>query len=249
MTLRRRRATLAILFGATLALGLSAAFAAEEKFSVWWSPALEVESLDKVQERLDAIIDGWRGTIVTRRRDGTEETALMDTCAKAIQLTEAGYEVSFQYGYQLVLLARCRAIEALLDIRPAERSYLHDFVLDESSVRFLPVMLDMMAPCISYRGRVLLNAEREPLARVQEIVEIEILPNGRLSILASSTSTEMEVWSRGDMTGDGLEDIAVRALVSARGGSWSAQGLFLLSRDGPDEVLYVVDRDVENHRC
>jgi hypothetical protein len=51
------------------------------------------------------------------------------------------------------------------------------------------------------------------------------------------------------MTGDGLEDIAVRALVSARGGSWSAQGLFLLSRDGPDEVLYVVDRDVENHRC
>ncbi len=56
----------------------------------------------------------------------------------------------------------------------------------------------------------------------------------------------VEIMARADSTGDGLEDLLTRAKVGAvEQSTWGGTWLFLLTRDTPDGVLWVVDADQE----
>ena len=219
-----------------------------EEFPVWWSPKLEVESLDKIGERLTRKFP-LGGQIEARRsRDGVVETALMDSCATTMRLANTGFG-AIQYGLQLAILAECRAIELLADIRPVERSFVHDFVLDETAIPFLPIMFSLLADCFTLRERQSLNADHAPLTDTKRIEAVQVLPADRLRFRTATEEITIEVLSRGDMTGDGLADLTVRLISTFFGGSGGGTSLFVVSRDGPQEVLYVVAEDAGNHVC
>ncbi len=78
---------------------------------------------------------------------------------------------------------------------------------------------------------------------------VEVLSDGRLRFSTFAVRTTIERLSRGDMTGDGLADLTVRLISSFIGGTGGGTSLFVVSRDGPREVLYVVEEDAGNHVC
>lgn len=229
----------------------SADGAETEEFPVWWSPRLEVESLDKVEARLARKFHVHGQLEAYRERNGVRETALMNSCTTTRRLADAGFE-GIPYGLQTAILAECRAIELLADIRPAERSFVHNFVLDETAIPFLPIMFNAFSQCATLRDQEVLNAQHLPLTEsedVKEIETVEALSDGRLRYRTYTERVTIEILSRGDMTGDGLADLTVRLISSFIGGSGSGTDLFVVSRDGPRGVLYVVDEDAGRHGC
>ncbi len=225
--------------------------AAAAEFPVSWSPKLDVENLGKVDERLSRKFHIYGRIEARRARDGVEETALMDSCATTRRLADAGFDGT-PYGLQLAILAECRAIELLAKIRPAERSYVHDFVLDETVIPYLPIMFNAFSQCATLRDQLLLNADHVPLTDAEDVGRIEaveVLTGGRLRYWTYTDKTTIEILSRGDMTGDGLADLTVRLITSFIGGSGGGTDLFVVSRDEPDGVLYVVEEDAGNHVC
>ncbi len=221
------------------------------EFPVWWSPKLELESIDKVDERLARQFPEHGQLEAYRERNGVRETAMMDSCATTRGLADAGFE-GIPYGDQRAILAECRAIELLADIRPAERSYVHDFVLDATAIPFLPIMFNAFSQCATLRDQRVLNAAHAPLADAENIGGIEsvqVLSDGRLRFITVAVRTTIELLSRGDVNGDGSADLTVRLTGSYIGGTGRGTALFVVSRDGPREVLYVIEEDAGNHVC
>ena len=117
--------------------------AAEEgPYPIWWSPALELESLDDIDARLDRELYPGASDFKIYGWDGDDPIpAVMDTCAKTIELSEAGYQAPYNHSFkaQWSFLAWCRAIDLLKSAKPANQSYVRDFRLDRGAVNyFLP---------------------------------------------------------------------------------------------------------------
>ena len=131
-----RKIGLAILW-ASLALA-NPASAEEPPFPVWWSPMLELDSLDAIDARLARHI--WPGDnegLPLAKWDGEiREDASAVNCIELERLVADGFHgiSSNDFGLQLLNQALCRGIEALGRARPAETSYLRDFVLDEEAI-------------------------------------------------------------------------------------------------------------------
>ena len=222
-----------------------------EEFPVWWSPKLEVESLDKVGKRLSRKFHMHGQLEACRERNGVRETAMMDSCASTRRLAGAGFE-GIPIGLQRAKLAECRAIELLADIRPAERSFVHDFLLDEAAIPFLPIMFNAFSQCATLQDQRVLNAVHAPLTDAENIGRIEsvqVLSDGRLRFSTVAVRTTIELLGRGDMNGDGLADLTIRLTGSYIGGMGRGTSLFVVTRDGLREVLYVVEEDTGNHVC
>lgn len=178
-----------------LAAWVAARPAAAEEFPVWWSPKLEVESLDKIDERLSRKFHIHGQLEAFREHNGVRETALMDSCAATLHLVSEGY-AGRPYWLQLAILVECRAIELLADIRPAERSFVHDFVLDETAIPYLPIMFNLLADCFTRREQRLRNADRAPLIDVRDIIRVEILPDGKLRYRTTILESTLDILSR-----------------------------------------------------
>ena len=86
-------------------------------YPVWWSSALELDSLDAIDARLEREL--WKGDgegLPLGRREGDAwQEVRARSCNDLKRLTEAGYDGIGTPGYraQLYNLAYCRAIEWL----------------------------------------------------------------------------------------------------------------------------------------
>ncbi len=236
-----------LLFMIGLGGGLQRATAAEE-FPVWWSPKLEVESLDKIDERLSRKFPVGGQIEARRERNGVEETALMDSCATTMRLADAGFEAT-KYSLQRAILAECQAIELLAKMRPATQSFVHDFVLDETAHNYLPAMLDLSSSCDRACRLHVANEYRIPWRDVGTIEKVERKDGSENLVMITTTWSfnTIELLARGDFNGDGLEDILIEAGGRARGGTSKGTSLYLLTRDKDDSVFFVLGS--EAHLC
>lgn len=239
MNQRKRIVWIILLFMIGLGGGLRHATAAEE-FPVWWTPKLEVESLDKIDERLSREFPVGGQIEARRLRDGVEETALMDSCATMRRLADAGFEAT-QYSLQRAILAECQAIELLAKMRPATQSFVSNFVFDETAHNFLPAMLDLGSSCDRVCRLHIANEYRIPWRDVGTIEKVERKDGYEHLVMITTTWSfnTIELLARGDFNGDGLEDLLVEAGGRARGGTSKGTSLYLLSRDKDDSVIFV----------
>lgn len=241
------RWTISALVCAVISFGGASSVAVAEELPVWWSPTLEVESLDKVEERLLRKFH-VHGQIEAKRvrSNGTEETALMDSCAATLRLVGEGFQGT-PYSLQLAILAECQAIELLAKMQPATQSFVQNFVLDETAPDFLPAMLDLGSSCDWACRLHIANEYRIPWREMGTIEKVESKSEHSIRITTDWSLNTVELLARADFNGDGLEDILVRAGGRARGGTLSATSLYLLSRDTDDSVFFVLGS--EAHLC
>ena len=94
-----------LVVSAALALILSGATRSEagEPYPIWWSPALEVESIDKVEERLARPLwEDGEGIEVFKGGRDTAPRAVMNTCHSMLALRAQGYEPPGYRPYMLM---------------------------------------------------------------------------------------------------------------------------------------------------
>ncbi len=237
-------ATLTLLF---LGPPNVAAAAAEPPYPVWWSESLELDSLDAIEARLERHI--WpgddEGLPLHKSEGGTRKEAPAITCNDLTRLTEVGYYAtgSNNYRIQLYTLAYCGAIALLEQAAPAERSYLRDFVLDEQAVDYLPAMVDVSPSCDFLCRQRVANERRIPLSQFIPVFRVTALGGDRIEFRTIGAETNLSLLARGDFDGDGLDDMLVLSSGYATEGSGGWTETFLLTRDLPDAVLTVMDRD------
>ena len=97
--------------------------------------------------------------------------------------------------------------------------------------------------CRQYRA----NERRIPLSRfeAERNVQLKVLNDFKIEGRIEWWFYDVEILARADFNRDGLEDLLVIASADATEGTWAATTIFLLNRDTPDGVLWVVDAEEE----
>lgn len=237
-----RTRVIAVLAGALCASAtfLAAPAGGAERYPVWWTPDLELESLDRIDERFARPWDNdlrmhEGGNRKKRRQDAS-------SCASLWQLLAAGYSAAGgpEYQHQRGQIATCRTLELIKTATPARESFVRDFELTPGSFAFLPA-LDvgwLSDVCSQSRGKGRLVPFTDYLSRHGVTVLV------KMSRDTTRVETEiigyiMSIDARADIDGDGLEDLLVYVDHYYTQGTGGGTNLFILSRDTPDGMLWV----------
>ena len=243
--------TALIAFLMALPCTLGQAFADEPPYPVWWSPVLELESLDAVDARLERSFrpDDPKGVPLIRSEGDTFAEIWAANCIELETLIEQGYESVGGPGHWLKQYQQslCYVIEMLKTALPAKQSFLQDFELDVETVNYLPAMVYLSPSCDMLCREAVANDRRIPLQRFHDTLLVRILNDTEMIFWAIDWRVRLLILARADFNRDGLEDM----LVLSSGGSITGTGawadIFLLTRYGPHKVLHVVDAD--RHLC
>jgi hypothetical protein len=227
------------------------AVAADEgPYPIWWSPVLELESLDLVDRRLDRRLwkDWDAGFELYGLTKGRRLTADANNCRELKMLTAIGFEGrgSNDLAIQSGLLAKCRAIEVLGRAQPARRSFVRDFVLDADALYSMPAPPD--GPSCDFMCRQLYaNDIGLTWSAFETVGRVEVEDENSIKVLEYGWARKVQLVGRADVNGDGVEDLILIV------GSWATQGtldstsFFVLTRFSADAVLEYLIPD--QHRC
>lgn len=240
---------LSLLFLSTGAFAAPTGAAEAPPYPVWWSPELELDSLEAVEARLrrDLWPDFPEGMKLYKRQGEGHVTAQARNCESLSRLSEDGYygggsHSIFVQNYQL---SRCRAIAMLGRARPARVSHLRDFVLNEDAVNILPALVNSYVSCQFRCYAYVANKRGISLRDFDQIEHLEVTGENSLIVRTVGWQIEMTILARGDFTSDGLDDILLLSSGGATEGTMGTARLFVLTRDRPGAVLKALDAERE----
>jgi hypothetical protein len=226
-------------------------------YPVWWWPRLGVESREEIDEYLS-----WQywltaeGTLLEIQSAGQMVEVAAKSCRTLLKMLERGYRLTARYRSHLPVIAHCRALGVLKQMQPAKVSHLRNLVLDDKVMEVLPALLGFWtSPCPACQAQAL-NESRQSWARfaAQRVANqqtpsfsdggayrLEILDERTLRVRTPAWTIEIQFVAGGDYDGDGLDDILVRRDLLDGAAAYEDSTLFILSREDPDAVLWVVN--------
>ena len=219
-----------------------------EAYPIWWSPNLGLEKLDDADKYLEDPAS-LGGDIPLIKDDGDDrKEAIAESCGSLDRLLEKGFHAGFMmHSMRVVLyhLAKCDAIEMLLEAKPAKKSYVRDFILDSDSMDYLPAMVNPSASCDRLCRQYVANERRISWKEFAGLDSrsMKYESDYRMKGEVSGSHLTLEMLARADFNGDGLEDLLLMSHAGAVGGTWGTTNLYVLSRESPDGVLWVLDAE------
>ena len=250
LTLAHRWIGAAALVAAAL-LAVIGASTAQEKFPVWWSPELGVDSRAEVERRLSERLPAdLRITLGRQRYEvNPHEQGPVDTCNDYIRFRADGFvaKSADDHPAAYALRRKCYPLWALLRAEPARISHVRSFKMANDAFDYLPPFLfgacrGIPAFAEANRAGVPWNrffesetrADRKSFTRGGETFVEQIILDGELW-----SEDVFSIIGRGDFDGDGQDDLLVRmeTVHVGLGIGTDLNSLFLLTRNGPTEVL------------
>ncbi len=240
----------ALAFVATLTLAAPAqAHETTPRNPIWWSGELELESLDRVGQRLRR--DLWLGDpkgmelYVGGGPDGQQAQAR--DCESLIKLSEAGYQGlgNPNVKVQLLNLAYCRAIALLGRAKPARVSHLRDLKMNADALEFLPALVNLYASCEFICYAVAANERAIPFTKFETPLVVDVESDDEMTVWMTGWMVILSIVGRGDFTADGVDDMLILANGGATEGTYGASHLYLMTRDAPGAVLRVIGAERE----
>ncbi len=246
-------------------------------YPIWWSAKLRLESIEQIEARLERPFwaNGKSYAVYKGRGDERKETTV-DTCNMRRRLFEEGYYAEAPERYFAVYLwAMCDALEKLATAKHAALSYVRNFVFDRNAMSVLPAIVGRSESCdfmcrlklanergvtwtqiedsifqrrarenksIPLTGEVRsIQVEDDKTATILfEYIEVVPIEVKRTTIWSYSVDRNLlEILAYGDFSEDGQEDMLIRLQ--------GAPTVFVLTRDTPDAVFYVLN--AEEHLC
>ncbi len=220
---------------------------AEPPSPVWWSPVLELDSLDDVEARLARVL--WKqdpeGMTLYKSEGDTRTEVQANSCNELKRLVKNGYEGVGSDGYWLRQFqqAESKAIRMLKDAEAASTSYLYDFRLDSNAVNYLPAAAALKPSCFRMCREAAANDRLVPLNKIYEVKRVDALSDVEMDFWLIDWRIRLTILARADFTRDGLEDLLLLSSGGTIMGTGAWAHLFLLSRDATNTVFHVPDLD------
>ncbi len=230
---------------------------AAEPYPIWWSPKLELDSLDAIDARLERPF--WDpseysgGLPLYPRGSRQEDRREARNCVELLALRKRGYFAASTNDINLMWYfdAWCRAIAVLKTAEPATQSFLRDFALDHSSVDYLPALAIPSPSCDWLCRQQEADVRRIPLAKFDTEFAIATADGLRIVMESSISRDSVEIVGRADFTRDGLDDLLVigEAINTEPAPTTllDSIGLYILTRNAAGQVLTVVNS--HQHLC
>ncbi len=227
---------------------------AEELYPIWWSPKLELDSLESIDDRLarpfwDPSVNP-SGLPLYPEEYRQEDMREARNCVELFALRELGYYARPYHAFKLMLALEswCRAITALRTAKPAERSFVQGFRFDGASLDVIPPMALLGWGCWELCWQHAANHQRLSLAEVHPDIEITGVDDLLIELeMPNVQGDSLELVGRADFDGDGLEDLLVIHDTHAIGGTYGGTHDMLLTRDAPGAVMTVIN--AAQHLC
>ena len=234
----RRAAQLATFVG--LAASAMPAVADTGSGGVTWSRELAGPARADLEHALDLPFEDIWDMHLPR----TEERRRVTSCREALALPR-GFtpdDRSDMEWYAFVTMrVRCRVVEQLAKATPARTDHLGKFTLDNARLGELPAILHPLA------------GPRDVVARLQKASDdgvswkkwdssVRVVPGHgeRVGVVGKNVDCFLQVLGRGDLDGDGIEDLVLLRSGGGRRGSWRSISAFVVTRRGPGQRVEVL---------
>ena len=205
--------------------GSSPALAEEPPYPVWWSPVLELDSLEGIDARLHRAL--WpgndEGMLLITTEDGIVSEASAINCVELERLIEEGFHGAGSSARALAQyhLAVCRAMGMLKRAAPARQSFVQNFAFDLTTVGVLPAMVDLSPSCDFLCRDVVANERRIPLNQFYDILLVQIMSETEMIYWSEDWKIRLVVLAQADFNADGVEDL----LLLSKGAAFRGRGL------------------------
>ena len=227
-----------------------------EAYPIWWAPSLGIEGLDDVEKRLEDTAWFGGGIHIYKGERGKRNEAIADSCGSLERLLQEGYSAYVTHSIRVLRyrLAKCGAMRMLLKAQPAKKSFVRSFGFDADSLNYLPAIVNPSPSCDFLCRQFVANERRISWNKfaVSKTLSVDPVSEHQLKVLTETESLTLELKARADFNGDGLEDLLLWVNAGATGGTWGTTEYYLLTRDTPDGVLWVLDAKKElcfNYFC
>jgi hypothetical protein len=251
-------AVIVLTAAAAVPARMPAVAADEGPYPIWWSPVLELDSLDHVERRLRRL-DRWLwredhpGLEMRIRVDGRRLSAYANSCRSLKNIVAEGFEAAIgrEYRVQLSRLAECRAIETLGHAQPARRSFVRNFVLDEDALYSMPAPIDG-ASCDFVCRQYYAHKKGVSWSAFETMDPIEKLDANTIKVPEYGWARKIQLVGRADVDGDGVEDLMLLIDSWATRGTAASTEFFVLTRHSTDSVLRILNPDqylCANYSC
>lgn len=134
----------------------------------------------------------------------------------------------------------CLALRLMRDARPAQRSRMGQLLLSKDPSRLLPPQLGMVDFDDSGKAVQAAAIQCESWKSHDRRIRLTKKAPGLFAIRAADWTGELEILARGDIDGDGDEDLLVRRDGYVDGGTYAGTALFVLSQTERDPCIRVV---------
>ncbi len=240
---------MALAFLAMLGLAGPALAAEDDPYPVWWSGELELESLDRVEERLrrDLWPDVGEGVGLYVGIQPRLRKAYARNCESLIRLSEAGYSAlgNINIKPQILNLAYCRTIAMLARANPASVSYLRGLKLNAGALEYLPALVDLYPSCEFICYAIAANERAIPFTKFETPLVVDVVSDDEMVVWTTGWMVILSIVARGDFNADGVDDMLLLANTGATEGTYGASRLYLMTRDAPGAVLRVIGAERE----
>ncbi|MFB3133291.1 MAG: hypothetical protein ACE10K_12290, partial [Rhodothermales bacterium] len=244
-----RMALYGVIYLTALAFATPGRAAAEGPYPIWWSAELGLDSLDHVERRLRRALwlDYSGGFPLFKGAPGNYETVTAHSCESLFELTDKGYSAvtTNDLHAQNLLLSECRAIALLARAKPARVSYLRDFVLNTGALDYLPALVNLYPSCEFICYAVAANERGIPFTKFETPLVVDVESDDEMTVWTTGWVLTLTVIGRGDVTGDGIDDMLLLASGHATEGTLGAANFFVVTREMPGVVLRVIGAERE----
>lgn len=246
--MRRKLTLLITTVVVALCLGRAAPAWAQEAapYPIWWSPELGLESLDQIDELLKKEFPENQWRVFFGGVGNKIGKMIVDNCESRLIASGLAYYAWFRDASEQDefenLRVRCKIFGTIKDATLAKRSHLREFVLAVGALDFLP---EMVRPGLDYeRGCEIWRANENgiPWSQFTDFPLIDVASQTKMVVLDGWQGVRLEIVVRGDLDGDGLDDILLKSsgLPSLTGFAGDIR-LFVLTRFTANDVLLVLN--------
>ncbi|MGA3236191.1 MAG: hypothetical protein ABSG03_07810 [Bryobacteraceae bacterium] len=200
-------------------------------FAVQLSSRLNASSQSDLDQQLTAAFT-----------EGTAHPANVRNCVEMLALGArgAGSTADPEYLQQRSTLVQCTVLQALRGAKPASSSFVAALKWDESILPLLPPQLAINVSDESIRAADAAAKANKSWADIDKTATAGADGPDRVMVKGEGFIVRLILWGRGDLNGDGVQDLLVQTLDTLTEGTYRYTRLFILTRKSADGKLSVV---------
>lgn len=231
-----------MLFGAWLAAPAQPAPAPVSGVS--WASDLNLSSLADIDRQLSQPLDDWPDDPSAIMPD--KSLRPIKTCRDILAVRKTSFDLTPDNGNAWDWLEdksiRCLALDVLKGAKPATTSYLGWFRFSGAAIAKLPagLELDVDSPADD-TSLAKADAACVSWGKYDEYLRVVVRTKGEEAwVSGSGWRGSIALYARGDLDGDGIEDLMFRRYGKLNEGSANEEALFLVTQTSPKSCPKII---------